>query len=500
MLIYLRKASAEGRVVHSRGKYMMNNKISRRDVGKFVATGMLLATGVSVAQVVKASGAAKVRRDITDIKFGAEATQRYREAVAALKALPSNDLRNWHNLSVIHRDHCPHGNWYFLPWHRAYLAAFEAICREVIQDADFALPYWNWTVFRQLPRGFINAEEGGVENPLFHGARVMKENDTLSSILAPHGIDAEEIFGTAKLDQILKSTSFQEFGSTKPRRQNDLDETWQRAGGRKTALEREPHDYLHGVVGGDMGDPRISPQDPIFYLHHCNIDRIWSRWNRNGGKNESDLYWLDFTFRENFPLADGGPGGNLKVADLLDTSALGYIYDDDGVPFSLKQRPSPNFDELSLPPQKWAKPIQTGKVSELPLDTFEEFKAQTIAAVREADLSPRIFVILNGVTRPKNPRTNVRVFLNCDYLTPLTPVDDPHYAGSFTFFTMDHDHGDHTAVQSFAFDITETARAITAAGGRVDQELLVQLVPLSFDGTSLEENEFSVSDIEVAAI
>ena len=41
------------------------------------------------------------------------------------------------------------------------------------------------------------------------------------------------------------------------------------------------HDPMHGVVGGDGGhmtDGKISPQDPIFWLFHCNIDRLWRIW------------------------------------------------------------------------------------------------------------------------------------------------------------------------------------------------------------------------------
>src|SRR5256885_10879756 len=45
-------------------------------------------------------------------------------------------------------DQCQHGTWYFLPWHRGYLAAFEAIVAKTVKElggpADWALPYWNY--------------------------------------------------------------------------------------------------------------------------------------------------------------------------------------------------------------------------------------------------------------------------------------------------------------------------------------------------------------------
>ncbi|MEV0289942.1 MULTISPECIES: tyrosinase family protein [unclassified Kribbella] len=42
------------------------------------------------------------------------------------------------------------------------------------------------------------------------------------------------------------------------------------------------HNGMHGYIGGDMGNPMISPFDPIFYLHHCHIDRLWARWQADG--------------------------------------------------------------------------------------------------------------------------------------------------------------------------------------------------------------------------
>jgi tyrosinase len=39
------------------------------------------------------------------------------------------------------------------------------------------------------------------------------------------------------------------------------------------------HNHIHVWVGGDMA-PATSPNDPVFYLNHCNVDRIWSGWQR----------------------------------------------------------------------------------------------------------------------------------------------------------------------------------------------------------------------------
>ena len=45
---------------------------------------------------------------------------------------------------------------------------------------------------------------------------------------------------------------------------------------------RRLHNFGHGWVGGHMGHPLTSPNDLIFFFHHCNIDRLWAEWQANG--------------------------------------------------------------------------------------------------------------------------------------------------------------------------------------------------------------------------
>ena len=52
-------------------------------------------------------------------------------------------------------------------------------------------------------------------------------------------------------------------------------------------IEWVPHAIVHASVGGQEGDMTAmhSPNDPIFWLHHSNIDRLWWNWQRTGIKN-----------------------------------------------------------------------------------------------------------------------------------------------------------------------------------------------------------------------
>ncbi|WP_405800157.1 tyrosinase family protein [Streptomyces halstedii] len=84
------------------------------------------------------------------------------------------------------------------------------------------------------------------------------------------------------------------------------------------------HNMVHQWVGGAM-EPPSSPNEPAFFLHHCNLDRLWAEWRQ---RHPGAPY---------VPVSGAPPGSNLSdvlppwnertIADLLDHRALGYQYD-----------------------------------------------------------------------------------------------------------------------------------------------------------------------------
>lgn len=93
-------------------------------------------------------------------------------------------------------------------------------------------------------------------------------------------------------------------------------------------LEYIPHALVHSGISGAMGAPGTAGLDPVFWLHHANIDRLWQVWlNANPLHiNPTALTWLTYPFT--FHDSSRTPV-TLTPAQVLDTRTLlsGYTYE-----------------------------------------------------------------------------------------------------------------------------------------------------------------------------
>ena len=136
-----------------------------------------------------------------------------------------------------------------------------------------------------------------------------------------------------------------------------------------------------------------SPRDPIFWLHHCNIDRLWQEWNEAGGVNTNDVLWLNFDFDGNFVKPDKSPY-NVKVAALRNITALHYRYKLKVTPklaheaLFLQRVPKPKpfaFDKLlAAKPTAVAARAKINTRLEMPV-TLSQPEAQALRAVKPLD-------------------------------------------------------------------------------------------------------------------
>jgi hypothetical protein len=236
----------------------------------------------------------------------------------------NNDPRGWSVQAGLHTRRCQHGNWWFLPWHRAYLHYFERLIQDAVSDQNFALPYWDWTDPSQLALPAEFREQG---SPLFDPLRrsiVNSGQARLNWSGYPGGV-LDWILRIASYVPGLSSPAAASFPQLVRQHGPDLGHG---------SLEGSPHDQVHVWVAGNgarnMGNPVYAALDPIFWLHHCNLDRLWTRWMLADARRRhpASAVWRNQEFEF---LDTRGRPTLIAVSELLNARAepLSYAYEDE---------------------------------------------------------------------------------------------------------------------------------------------------------------------------
>lgn len=399
----------------------------------------------------------RVRQDIATLTADSPDVKALKDAVKLMRD-PKQPVANlkWESQSEIHGSKngdfkmCQHGNWFFAPWHRMYLYFFEKIVAKLSGNADFALPFWDWSRNPSIPDLFF-------QPPLADTTRTQKKGDT---------IDQSDYNAFVSLKVVNDLTDIADFG------------TFGGAARRAGPLEMTPHNFVHRWVGGNM-TTAASPLDPIFWLHHCNVDRLYAVWIRKHPGRLPTLGWEDQEFKD-FYDSDGTAGVGMKVKDTSDTLALGYTY----------ARMTPVFTagraiELAPLDGPTAKGEVAGAVAVYTIAPKAKV-ASAIGAATAKELDPRNSTIrleLSGVTVPKNQDARVSVFINAPKPNADLPVTDPHHVASFTFFHArhtaggkGHEHKDDGTI-SLSIDATHTLVRLFGDAAFGDNETLkIQVV------------------------
>jgi tyrosinase len=250
----------------------------------------------------------------------------------------------------------------FGPWHRVLLRNLELDLQQAAGDPTLSLPYWDWTV-DQSP----DAVPGSPWTDDFMGA-MDATTDVVTSGPFRQGTWVLNVLEDGETDTMLRRALGRiPFQPTDPRAQagtlptaanvtnakaetpydgpqwnkgvspsfRDRLEGWHGAG--------SIHNRVHLWVSGSML-PSTSPNDPIFFLHHCNIDRIWAQWQHPANQPARPYVPAGGTagapqgHRLTDPMQPWG--GTVTVQSAVDHHALQYRYDDEPVtpqPFALPQ-------------------------------------------------------------------------------------------------------------------------------------------------------------------
>jgi polyphenol oxidase len=292
--------------------------------------------------------------DLTD-----EELRTFMKAVGYMRNnLKLEDPLQWDNYAKIHALHCTeanedhppvHWSWNFLPWHRGYLYFLERILADCINKqgldgSKFALPYWDWTVHKEMPNT-KERKKKGLPSPFFGYDR------SLEDMVSPDGLDFDnsalfegnrgpsvekpEIDSRNELTQDSKDHVTETLGFFSLQYINLMLSTpWEQFLGSPTTdrttgqglLEQGPHNDGHDWVGTrfgknrSMGTLRTAAGDPMFYMHHGNIDRIWSLYKQPQPDPSGDWGKQEYNF-----LDVDGSVLTLSVKDIIEkTTNISY--------------------------------------------------------------------------------------------------------------------------------------------------------------------------------
>ena len=253
--------------------------------------------------------------------------------------VPEENYRKIHYYVLAHRalpNHMHHGRPHFLGWHRAFLSDFE-------NDLGMALPFWNWVKNKKVPTALSLTN-------------LRKSFDDKSIGTTDAEITANSDFIKHYYDNLLRSkeklkpetmkTSFKAFakdivGGVESKSfdwYDDFAYSWE--GSRNSPYKYRFHNRVHGSIGhfvngganlGHLAVIKASPLDPVFWLHHCFVDRFWALWHEKyenkdkrspqKGLSRSDIFYAGYPAG-----SPPAPYNNLQHSMLKDTESLGKPY------------------------------------------------------------------------------------------------------------------------------------------------------------------------------
>jgi hypothetical protein len=262
------------------------------------------------------------------------------------------------------------GSYSFLSWHRYFLLHLERLLQSKVPGV--MIPYWDWTDPALLMTDTFLGPNGDVTGVVRRGyfaatAPGVGANTTPAPAWWPAGLAGWNLPSTYTINggqwvgPLRRRVSTPGTLPSATDLRNTLDRTtysaFQRTleNGNGLVSGNQMHNGMHGWLGGSgsagdghMSHPDASPHDPFFYLHHCNIDRLWAMWQADGhasdyptsggavGHHRNDIMypWIgnEPGFGTNVTIGaiampDFSALGVQRNVDTLDHRALGYTYD-----------------------------------------------------------------------------------------------------------------------------------------------------------------------------
>ena len=367
---------------------------------------------------------------------------------------------------------------YFLPWHRMFVYFFERIVRKACADPTFSLPYWNYSA--------PGANHGRIP-PAFRAAGTLFEAKRRPWVNTGQPIDRISAINPAPNGTLNLSVLSEPSYNPGPARRGFCE-----------TLDFGLHGNVHVEVGGptNMGSVPWAAEDPVFWMHHCNIDRLWASWNRNGGNNPVDAAFKN----QKFIFADeNGNKVSMAIGDVLSISPLHYSYD--------RLEPAPaGFHPTAAGAAPASAPSPTHRLVSLNATGAESKSAVKLvdnkpenyfsARIKNLPSARRMYLSLSGLSAKAQPGVIYGVYLNLPTNAAATGRDS-YRVGHLSFFDAGgHEgHAGGSSSKKQVFDITDVARYVTKGGVKIE-EPVVSLIPLGAPEAGAEAVVGEISILE----
>jgi tyrosinase len=362
-----------------------------------------------------------------------------------------------------------------------YVYYFERILRAAVQQAvgdpnyEFTLPFWDYgdAAYHDLPEPF--RVPAASSNSLYIPQRASNCNNGQECVSASTGSSTQAMSllpfcncpqgqsCTGCTANLLPDEAFgSQFTSAPVHLASYFGE-----------LESQPHNVVHDAVGGDSGwmaYVECAARDPIFWIHHANIDRLWQVW-LNQGDRQNPLgadNWKQqvFTFfdENQHPVTMTG----CQVLNMA--TQLDYQYA--GLPVQNVQLCSEAVAEAApvarAPAPTEAKVLTATtpsemKLSNAPLSVNLPLPAggsERMLNLVSKPVPGTLRVVIEGLKRV-HPGAFYQVFLNQPEGQAPDPAS-PHFLGNIALFGSDHHGGGGEVTRTF--DISAAVRALRDKG------------------------------------
>lgn len=392
-----------------------------------------------------------------------------RRGIQVMKQRPASNPTSWAFQSNVHGttlsganwNQCQHRHWWFLAWHRAYLYYIERMLQRAANEPRLRIPYWDYTAAnsRSLPAPFRNPNSS-----LFVPGRAL--------VSATDQVTPSSVRTTTAMSRTTFIGSDAQLGFGGGRENVPVQFPFVNRAG---SLEVLPHNAIHVQVGGLMQNPSTAATDPIFFLHHSNIDRLWVNWlaSGQGRANPTDPAFLNATFSL---FNENGILVTHRVRDFIgNTATLGYYYDDSPAQAAAAAAPT-QVQQVSQNREVAANNMVFTTIGELtaaetppilaepvtfPVTINMQMPAAQTLARQPASTGQkpcRYLLVLEDIDFDKPPTNIYQIYLNQPNATVSTSIQLLTYISVLAFFepypVNKNNHAHHDATRSNTFDIT----------------------------------------------